>query len=138
MPLSAGPPARILRGLLQAADRLGYHTVWMPEFHGWDAFLMLGQIAADTRHIRLGTAVVNVFSRTPALLAQSAASLDALSGGRFVLGLGTSGARSVTGWHGLPYEHGVRRLRETIDIIRLILQRQPLNYSGSQFQLDQG
>jgi F420-dependent oxidoreductase-like protein len=138
MPLTAAPPARALRELLQAADRLGYGTVWMPEFSGWDAFLMLGQIATETKRIRLGTAVANVFSRTPALLAQSAASLDALSGGRFVLGLGTSGQRAVTGWHGVPYERGVRRMRETIEIVRLVLQRQPLHYRGELFQLDQG
>src|SRR5215467_12179193 len=121
MPLTAAPPSIALRELLRAADRLGYHTVWMPEFTGWDAFLMLGQIATETRQIRLGTAVANVFSRSPALLAQSAASLDALSGGRCVLGLGTSGARAVTGWHGVPFERGVLRMRETIEIVRLVL-----------------
>jgi F420-dependent oxidoreductase-like protein len=123
---------------VQAADRLGYDTVWIAEAYGWDAFTVLAEIACHTQRIKLGTGIVNVFSRSPALIAQSAASLDNVSGGRFVLGLGTSGHQVVEGWHGVRFERGVRRLRETMEIVRTILRRERLNYDGEIFHLDMG
>ena len=77
--------------LTQRAEARGFDSVWMPEAYGTDAISILGALAARTERIRLGTGIVNVFSRTPALLAQTAATLDLISGGRFILGLGTSG-----------------------------------------------
>jgi F420-dependent oxidoreductase-like protein len=124
--------------LVQAADRLGYETVWIAEAYGWDAFTVLTDMACRTERIRLATGIVNVFSRSPALLAQSAASLDRISGGRFVLGLGTSGHQVVEGWHGVPFERGIRRLRETIEIVRVILRRERLVYEGQVFHVDGG
>src|ERR1700716_3066955 len=84
--------------LAQRAEALGYASVWMPEAYGTDAVSILGALAARTERIQLGTGIVNVFSRTPALLAQTAATLDLISNGRFILGLGTSGYRVISGW----------------------------------------
>jgi F420-dependent oxidoreductase-like protein len=123
---------------VQAADRLGYDTVWIAEAYGWDAFTVLTEIACSTERIKLGTGIVNVFSRSPALIAQSAASLDDISGGRFVLGLGTSGHQVVEGWHGVKFERGVRRLRETMEIVRKVLKRDRLVHEGEIFKLDMG
>ena len=124
--------------LTKAADRLGYETLWLAEAYSWEAFGQLGWLAAATQRIRLATGVVNVFSRSPALLAQSAATLDRLSKGRFVLGLGTSGPQVVRGWHGVPFEHALPRLRETVEIVRTVLLRQRLVYDGRVFQLAGG
>jgi F420-dependent oxidoreductase-like protein len=123
---------------VQAAERLGYDIVWIAEAYGWDAFTVLTDIACNTERIKLGTGIVNVFSRSPALIAQSAASLDHISGGRFVLGLGTSGHQVVEGWHGVKFERGVRRLRETMEIVRTVLRRDRLTYEGEIFHLDMG
>jgi F420-dependent oxidoreductase-like protein len=123
---------------VQAADRLGYDMVWIAEAYGWDAFTVLTDIACHTERIKLGTGIVNVFSRSPALLAQSAASIDHISGGRLVLGLGTSGHQVIEGWHGVPFERGIRRLRETMEIVRAVLRRERLVYHGQVFQLGGG
>ncbi len=126
------------RAFVQAADRLGYDTIWVAEAYGWDAFTVLTEMACQTERIKLATGIVNVFSRSPALIAQSAASLDRISGGRFVLGLGTSGHQVISGWHGVPFERGVRRMRETIEIVRAVLRRDRLVYDGEIFHLDMG
>jgi F420-dependent oxidoreductase-like protein len=123
---------------VEAADRLGYDTVWIAEAYGWDAFTVLTEIACRTERIKLATGIVNVFSRSPALIAQTAASLDNISGGRFVLGLGTSGHQVVEGWHGVPFERGIRRLRETTEVVRTILRRERLVYEGEVFHLPMG
>jgi F420-dependent oxidoreductase-like protein len=123
---------------VQAADRLGYDTVWVAEAYGWDAFTVLTQLACSTQRIKLATGIVNVFSRSPALIGQTAASLDLISGGRFGLGLGTSGHQVISGWHGIPFERGIRRMRETVDIVRLVLARERVTYDGEIFKLDMG
>src|SRR5947209_13587131 len=123
---------------VQEADRLGYDTVWVAEAYGWDAFTILTQLACATSRIQLGTGIVNVFSRSPALIAQTAASLDSISGGRFKLGLGTSGHQVISGWHGVPFEHGIRRLRETIEIVRMVLRRDRVRFDCDVFKLDMG
>jgi F420-dependent oxidoreductase-like protein len=128
-------PRELVLEAVKAADRLGYDTLWVAEAYGWDAFSVLTQFACVTERIKLATGIVNVFSRSPALIAQSAASLDAISGGRFVLGLGTSGHQVIEGWHGIPFERGVRRMRETAEIVRIILRRERLDYEGEIFHL---
>jgi F420-dependent oxidoreductase-like protein len=138
LPYTDRLPREAVVAFVQAADRLGYDTLWIAEAYGWDAFTVLAELACRTERIKLGTGIVNVFSRSPALIAQSAASLDSISGGRFVLGLGTSGHQVVEGWHGARFERGVRRLRETMEIVRAVLRRERLNYRGEIFQLDQG
>jgi F420-dependent oxidoreductase-like protein len=125
-------------GLTQHAEARGFDSVWVPEAYGTDAVSTLGALAARTERIRLGTGIVNVFSRTPALLAQTAATLDLISGGRFVLGLGTSGHQVISGWHGVPFERPVLRMRETIAIVRQVLRRERLEFQGEVFQLQQG
>src|SRR5438105_2534094 len=124
--------------LAQRAEALGFDSVWMPEAYGTDAISILGALAARTERIRLGTGIVNVFSRSPALIAQTAASLDSISGGRFKLGLGTSGHQVISGWHGVPFERGIRRLRETIEIVRMVLRRERVSFEGEVFKLDMG
>ncbi len=131
-------PREVTRAFVQAADRLGYDTVWVAEAYGWDAFTLLTEIACQTERIKLGTGIVNVFSRSPALIAQTAASLDRISGGRLVLGLGTSGHQVISGWHGVPFERGVRRMREATEIIRAVLRRDRMVYDGEVFHLDMG
>src|SRR5262245_40727828 len=106
---------------VQAADACGYDSFWMPEAWERDAFLMLSEVARQTRAIHLATGIVNIFSRSPALLAMSAATLDEESGGRFRLGLGTSGARVIEDFHGLAFNKPLTRLKESIQIIRLLL-----------------
>ena len=122
----------------QRAEQLGFDSVWVPEAWGTDAISILGGLAAQTRTIRLGTGIVNVFSRTPALLAQTAATLDLISNGRFILGLGTSGHQVVAGWHGVPFERPLQRMRETVAIVRQVLRQERVRFTGDVFQLDQG
>ena len=138
IPYTDDVPREATRAFVQAADRLGYDAIWVAEAYGWDAFTVLTEIACQTERIKLATGIVNVFSRSPALIAQTAASLDRISGGRFVLGLGTSGHQVISGWHGVPFERGVRRMRETIEIVRTVLRRDRLVYDGEIFHLDMG
>ena len=116
-------PREMVVAYVQEADRLGYDKVWVAEAYGWDAFTILAMLACSTQRIGLATGIVNVFSRSPTLIAQTAASLDAISDGRFNLGLGTSGHQVIEGWHGVKFEKGVRRLRETMEIVRTVLER---------------
>ena len=124
--------------LAQRAEAFGFESVWMPEAYGIDAVSILGALAARTQRIQLGTGIVNVFSRTPALLAQTAATLDLISGGRFILGLGTSGHQVITGWHGMAFDRPLLRMRETIAIVRQVLRRDRLIFEGEVFRLDKG
>jgi F420-dependent oxidoreductase-like protein len=106
---------------VRAADAAGYDSFWLPESWERDAFTILTELALCTNRIALCTGVINVFSRSPALIAMSAATIDELSGGRFRLGLGTSGARVIEDFHGLRYEKPLTRLSEAIRIIRMLL-----------------
>jgi F420-dependent oxidoreductase-like protein len=138
VPYADSRPQSEMVAFVQAADRLGYDTVWVPEAYGWDAVTILTKLACCTERIKLGTGIINVFSRSPALIGQTAASLDAISGGRFVLGLGTSGHQVVSGWHGVPFERGVKRMQEVTDIVRLVLRRERVLYEGDVFSLGMG
>jgi F420-dependent oxidoreductase-like protein len=125
-----------------ALEQAGVDAIWVAEAYGFDAISMLGYLAAKTERVTLGTGIINVFSRTPALIAQTAAGLDRLTEGRFVLGLGASGPQVIEGWHGMAYTRPIARLRETIDICRMAWARERLVYDGSVFTLplpaDQG
>jgi F420-dependent oxidoreductase-like protein len=127
-----------VKEFVTAADRLGYDTVWVAEAWSFDAFMLLASLAESTEQIKLGTSIVNIYSRTPALIGQSAATLDALSNGRTVLGIGASGPQVIEGWHGVPYTKPLQRTRETIEIVRTILRRERLVYEGEVFNLDMG
>ena len=119
-----------LTRLVQQAESLGYHSVWIPEAWGRDSFTVLGALAAQTSTIRLATGIVNIFSRSPTLIAQSAASLDDISGGRAILGLGASGPAVIQRWHGMPFRDVLQRTREYVDVIRMTLSGERVNYDG--------
>jgi alkanesulfonate monooxygenase SsuD/methylene tetrahydromethanopterin reductase-like flavin-dependent oxidoreductase (luciferase family) len=122
--------------VVQAADRLGYDSIWIPETWGDDAVSTLAVLARETERIRVASGVFNVYSRSAALLAQTAATLQELSAGRFVLGLGTSGPRVVERWHGIPFERPIVRTRECVEAIRLAVSGQRVDYQGSTLQLE--
>ena len=117
------------------AEGLGYDSVWVPEMWGRDAFSILSVIALNTKRVRLGTGIVSVFSRTPATIAQTIATLDEFSEGRMILGLGTSGPVVIENWHGIKFDQPLRRTREYVEIIRVIIGGQRVNYEGEIFKL---
>lgn len=116
------------------AERLGYHSVWVPETWGRDAFLLLGAIAQRTDKIRLATGVVNIFSRSPAQLASAVATLNELSGGRAILGLGASGEKVIRDFHGIQFWRPVERMKESVEIIRLLLAGEKADHGGEIFR----
>jgi F420-dependent oxidoreductase-like protein len=117
------------------AERLGAESVWSPEFWAGDAFTPLAFLAARTSTIRLATGIAQLGARTPAMLAMSALSMQALSNGRFVLGLGTSGPQVMEGWHGVRFDRPIGRTRETIEIIRKVTRGERLAYDGEIYTL---
>ena len=122
--------------LAQQAEAAGFDSVWVSEAWGSEGVSMLSYVGASTRRVTLGTAILPIGSRTPALLAQTAATLDLLSGGRLILGLGVSGPQVMEGWHGIPFAKPVTRTRETVEVIRQILHRQQaLEYDGESIRL---
>jgi F420-dependent oxidoreductase-like protein len=123
---------------VRLADDAGVDTVWVAEAWGRDCFTILALLARETKRIKLGTGIVNTYSRTPAALAQHFATLDEFSGGRMIIGLGTSGHRVIEHWHGVPFQPSLTRLREYVDIIRMILAGEPLKYHGKVFHLERG
>ncbi|HEV7677132.1 MAG TPA: LLM class F420-dependent oxidoreductase [Candidatus Dormibacteraeota bacterium] len=138
LPYTDTAPREELVEFVQAADRLGYESVWVPEAYGYDSITLLTLLAVNTQRIQLGTGIVNVFSRTPALIGQTIAALDDISGGRAILGLGTSGPQVIEGWHGVPFEKGVQRTREVVEIVRQVLRRERVVHEGQVFQLRGG
>jgi F420-dependent oxidoreductase-like protein len=125
-----------------ALEKAGLDTVWVAEAYGFDSPTLMGYLAAKTETVEIGSAILNVYSRTPGALAQTAAGLDNVSGGRAILGLGASGPQVIEGWHGMPYERPLGRTREVVDIVRAALRRERLEYDGAVFHLplpaDQG
>ncbi|MBI3454491.1 MAG: LLM class F420-dependent oxidoreductase [Candidatus Rokubacteria bacterium] len=129
----AGPKLRLDLQLVQDAERLGYHSVWTAEAYGSDAVTPLAWLGAVTFRIHLGTAIMQIAARTPAMTAMT---LDALSGRRVLLGLGVSGPQVVEGWHGQPFGKPLGRMREYVSIVRAILAREkPLEHSGEHYQI---
>jgi F420-dependent oxidoreductase-like protein len=122
----------------QIADDLGVESLWVAEAWGRDAFSMLTHLALATKNVGLGTAIVNVFSRTPAVLAMTFGTLDELSGGRAIIGLGSSGANVIEHWHGVPFKKPATRLREYVQILNMIMRREKLMYDGEIFKLQRG
>jgi F420-dependent oxidoreductase-like protein len=111
--------ATVLR-IARLAEDLGYESIWIPEAWAYEQFQLLAEVALSTKTLKLATGIANVFSRSPGLLAMSAATLDEISGGRAILGLGTSGKTVVENFHGVPYEKPLTRLRDTIAICRTL------------------
>jgi F420-dependent oxidoreductase-like protein len=122
--------------LIQEADRQGFHSVWTAEAYGSDAVTPAAWIAAKTEKIHVGTGIMQMPARTPAMTAMTATTLDQLSGGRFLLGIGASGPQVVEGWHGVPYGKPMKRTREYIEIVRQIWAREkPSEYQGEHYQI---
>ncbi len=117
------------------AERLGYDVAWAAEAYGSDAVTVLTWVAAQTTRMDVGSAVLQIPARSPAMTAMTAATLDTLSGGRFRLGLGVSGPQVSEGWHGVRYARPLGRTREYIDIVRLALERKRVRYDGKDYQL---
>ena len=123
-------------GLIAAAEDLGYDSVWTAEAYGADALTPLAWIAAKTERIKVGAAVFQMPARTPAMTAMTATTLDIMSNGRFLLGLGVSGPQVVEGWHGKPFGKPLVVTREYVEILRKIFARnEPVEYSGTYFEL---
>ncbi|WP_410650427.1 LLM class F420-dependent oxidoreductase [Amycolatopsis sp. cmx-4-54] len=132
---SSGPPEGALDAVLRA-EELGFDSVWTAEGYGSDAFTPLAWWGASTSRIKLGTNIVQMSARTPTATAMHALTLDHLSGGRFVLGLGASGPQVVEGWYGQPYPKPLARTREYVEIVRKVVAREaPVTHDGQHFQL---
>ncbi|NYF57924.1 LLM class F420-dependent oxidoreductase [Micromonospora purpureochromogenes] len=135
---SSGPPAGVTEAIAEA-DRLGFDSVWAAEAYGSDCLTPLAWWGASTSRVRLGTNIMQMSARTPTAAAMAALTLDHLSGGRFILGLGASGPQVVEGWYGQPYPRPLARTREYIEIIRAVLARSgPVQYDGEFYQLPHG
>jgi F420-dependent oxidoreductase-like protein len=116
-------------------EQAGIDIVFVPEAYSFDAVSQLGFIAAKTERMQIAAGILPLYSRTPALLAMTAAGLDYVSGGRFTLGLGASGPQVIEGWHGVPYDAPIGRAREIIEICRMVWRRDRLAYQGRYYQL---
>ena len=132
----SGKHIHIPLDLIKQAESMGYDSVWTAEAYGNDAVTSATWVLANTSKIRVGTAIMQMPARTPAMCAMTAMSLDQLSGGRFIAGLGASGPQVVEGWHGVPYGKPVTRTKEYIQIMRKIFERDgPVELDGSMYQL---
>ena len=132
---AGGPPARAVEAILEA-ERLGFDSVWCSEAYGSDALTPLAWWGSRTERVQLGTAIVQMSARQPAATAMAAMTLDHLSGGRFILGLGASGAQVVEGWYGMPFEKPLARTREYVGILREIWARRgPVSSDGPHYPL---
>lgn len=132
---SAGPPPNATE-LVAEAERLAFDSIWTAESYGSDALTPLAWWGAATNNVRLGTSLCQLSARSPAAMAMAAMTLDHLSGGRFVLGLGVSGPQVVEGWYGAPFPKPLARTREYVDIVRKVLLRvQPVTNDGEHYPL---
>jgi alkanesulfonate monooxygenase SsuD/methylene tetrahydromethanopterin reductase-like flavin-dependent oxidoreductase (luciferase family) len=129
---------KVLIERARLADQAGIHSIWVAEAWGRDAFTLLTLLAEHTGKIQLATSIVNIYSRTPAALAQHFATLDEFSGGRMIAGLGTSGPQVIEHFHGVAFNPPLTRMRECVDIINMLIAGQPLNYAGRLFKLERG
>lgn len=122
--------------LVQEADRLGFHSVWTAEAYGADAVTVATWLGAQTEQINVGTAIMQMPARTPAMTAMTASTIDLLTGGRFLMGLGLSGPQVVEGWHGQPYGKPLEKTREYVEIVRTILRREEtLEHHGTHYDI---
>ena len=132
---SAGPPPGA-QELFEAAERAGVDQIWTAEAYGSDAWTPLAWWGSRTTRIKLGTAVSQLSARPPVTLAMTAMTMDHLTQGRVLLGIGTSNPQVVEGWYGQPYPRPLERTREYIDIVRKVIARQePVSYDGKHYQI---
>lgn len=122
----------------QIADEVGIDSLWVAEAWGQDAFTTLVQLAERTNNVQVATGIVNIYSRTPAALAQHFATIDELSEGRVIVGLGNSGPLVIEHFHGIPFQPAFKRMRETVEIMKILFSGEPLNYDGDVFSLQRG
>jgi F420-dependent oxidoreductase-like protein len=127
--LYGGNPVELVNQIV-ALERVGLDNVWLAELYSFDAPTLLGYIAAKTERVEIGTAILPIYSRTPTLTAMTAAGLDAVSGGRAVLGLGASGPQVIEGWHGVPFDRPLARTREVVQICRSVWRRDVVEHRG--------
>ena len=123
---------------VKIADELGFDSIWLGESWGYELFTSMSDLVRATKRIKIGAGIANIYSRTPALLASTVATLDERSGGRIILGLGPSGANVIEHWHGVSFDKPVRRTREYVEIIKMILRGEKLVYHGEFFHLERG
>jgi len=116
--------------LVQDLESAGLDLVWVPEAYSFDSVSQMGFLAAKTSTIEIGAGILNVYSRTATCMAQTAAGLDYVSSGRFVLGLGASGPQVIEGFHGVPYDKPMARIRDYINVCRMVWRREPVVYDG--------
>jgi F420-dependent oxidoreductase-like protein len=142
MPLSYAGGFKESARQVSELEKAGLDTVWVAEAYGFDGVSYMGYLAALTERVEIAAGILPLYSRTPALLAMTAAGLDALSDGRFVMGLGASGPQVIEGWHGVPYTAPLQRTREIVEICRSVWRRERLTYDGKQYKVplppDQG
>jgi F420-dependent oxidoreductase-like protein len=142
MPLMYAGNPREAADQVVSLEKAGLDTVWVAEVYGFDSPTLMGYLAARTETLEIGSAILNIYSRTPGTLASTAAGLDNVSGGRAILGLGASGPQVVEGWHGMPYDRPLTRTREVVQIVRAMIRRETIDYHGKIFDLplpaDQG
>ena len=131
--LGTGPQEQLQ--LVQEAERLGYDSVWAAEAYGSDAATVLAWLAAGTSKIKLGSAIFQIPARSPAMTAMTAATIDQLSGGRMILGLGASGPQVAEGWHGQRFGRQLQRTRDYVAVVRTALSRERVQYDGETIQL---
>ena len=130
MPLIYAGNPRETADQVAGLEKAGLDTIWVAEPYGFDAPTLMGYLAAKTETVEIGAGILNIYSRTPGALLQTAAGLDNVSGGRAVIGLGASGPQVIEGFHGVPYDKPVARTREIVDIIRRGLRRETLTNDG--------
>src|SRR3954452_8532407 len=121
--------------IVKAAEEFGYDSVWSAEAYGSDAATVLAWLAGQTEKIKLGSAIFQMPGRSPAMTAMTAATLDQISGGRMLLGIGSSGPQVAEGWHGQPFARQLRRTREYVEVLRMALGRERVVYDGEIYQL---
>jgi alkanesulfonate monooxygenase SsuD/methylene tetrahydromethanopterin reductase-like flavin-dependent oxidoreductase (luciferase family) len=138
MPLQAPGMSNEITELTSLAEKLGFDRVWIIETNDRDAFAVAAEMALATDRITIGTNIVSVFTRTPSLLAMAAFTLDEISDGRFILGIGPGGTEIVRDGHGVPFSKPLTRVRESIEVIRALLPGDRLTYEGSQFKIKDG
>lgn len=130
MPITyAGDPVQTAAQVV-AAEKAGLDTAWVAEVYTFDAPTLMGYLAAKTETVEIGSGILPIYSRTPTLIGMTAAGLDAVSGGRALLGLGVSGPQVIEGWHGVPYDKPLTRTREVIDICRAVWRREVVEHQG--------
>jgi F420-dependent oxidoreductase-like protein len=134
-PPSLGMSSEDQLAVVLEAERLGYDSVWAAEAYGSDAATVLAWVAGQTTKIRIGSSIFQMPARSPAMTAMTAATLDQLSGGRFILGIGSSGPQVSEGWHGVRFAKQLQRTREYVDVVRMALSRERLVYKGETLEL---